>query len=50
MAKQSARPKAKESLISSRPGGDGHQVHNPGGAQSDLTDADFCGRSADIGG
>jgi CRP-like cAMP-binding protein len=28
MAKQSARPKAKESLISSRPGGDGHQVHN----------------------
>jgi CRP-like cAMP-binding protein len=29
MAKQSARPKAKESLISSRrPRGDGHQVHN----------------------
>lgn len=28
MAKQSARPKAKESLISSRPGGDGQQVHN----------------------
>jgi hypothetical protein len=28
MAKQSARSKAKHSLISSRPGGDGHQVHN----------------------
>jgi hypothetical protein len=28
MAKQSARPKAKESLISSRSRGDGHQVHN----------------------
>ena len=29
MAKQSARPKARESLISSpRPRGDGHQVHN----------------------
>jgi len=28
MAKQSARSKAKDSLISSRPGGDGHQVHN----------------------
>jgi hypothetical protein len=28
MAKQSARAKAKDSLISPRPGGDGHQVHN----------------------
>src|SRR6266404_6739388 len=28
MAKQSARSKAKDSLISSRPGGDGRQVHN----------------------
>jgi hypothetical protein len=28
MAKQSARAKAKDSLICPRPGGDGHQVHN----------------------